>query len=63
MLVLTRKITEVIVIGDGIRVTITSIQGDKVRIGIEAPASVRVDREEVHRRLAEFAEVDLPATK
>jgi carbon storage regulator len=56
MLVLTRQIGQEIVIGDSIRVTITSIKGDKVRIGITAPPEVRVDREEVRRRIEEFAE-------
>ena len=56
MLVLTRKIGQEIVIDGSIRVTITSVKGDKVRIGITAPPDVRIDREEVHRRLQEFAE-------
>jgi carbon storage regulator len=56
MLVLTRTIGQEIIIDGTIRVTISSIKGDRVRIGISAPANVRVDREEVHRRLQEFAE-------
>jgi carbon storage regulator len=56
MLVLTRQIGQEIIIDGNIRVTITSIKGDKVRVGITAPPSVRVDREEVHRRIHEFAE-------
>jgi carbon storage regulator len=55
MLVLTRKVGESIVIGGGIRVTVTALDGNKVRLGIEAPPEVRVDREEVARRLREFA--------
>jgi carbon storage regulator len=64
MLVLTRKTGESIYIGGNIRVTVTSIDGNKVRLGIEAPPSVRIDREEVYRRLREFATtetVDEPA--
>ena len=49
MLVLSRKIDEVILIGD-IRVTVVAILGDKVRIGIDAPPDVPVDREEVRKR-------------
>jgi carbon storage regulator len=56
MLVLTRQVGQEIIIAGSIRVTITSVKGDKVRIGIIAPPEVRVDREEVHRRLQEFAE-------
>lgn len=47
MLVLTRAKGESIVIGDGIEVTIVEIKGDKVRLGIQAPASVTVHRKEV----------------
>jgi carbon storage regulator len=51
MLVLMRRVGETIVIDGGIRVTVVSVQGGKVRLGIEAPPEVRVDREEVHERL------------
>ncbi len=61
MLVLTRKIGEEIIIDGCIRVTITAIKGDKVRIGVTAPPEIRVDREEVHQRLHEFAEPELVA--
>jgi carbon storage regulator len=54
MLVLSRKLGERIVIDDHIVVTVVSVQGDKVRVGITAPPDVRVDRQEVHRRRAEF---------
>ena len=47
MLVLSRKKNESIVINDDIKVTIVEIRGDKVRIGVEAPASVSVHRQEV----------------
>ena len=50
MLVLTRKVGETIVIGDNIRVTVTEVAGYKVRIGIDAPPDVIVDRQEVHAR-------------
>jgi carbon storage regulator len=56
MLVLTRRIGEDIIIDGCIRVSITAIKGEKVRIGITAPPEIRVDREEVHQRLQEFAE-------
>jgi carbon storage regulator len=50
MLVLTRRLGEEIVIDGNIRVTVVGVKGDKVRIGISAPDSVVVDRQEVHRR-------------
>lgn len=56
MLVLTRKIGEKIVIDHSITVTITAIDGNKVRIGVTAPPDVSINREEVQRRIAEFAE-------
>jgi len=56
MLVLSRKVNEQIVIDNRIIVTVTQIKGDKVRIGLSAPPDVRIDREEVHRRIQEFAE-------
>lgn len=54
MLVLTRRLGETIVIDGDIRVTVVDVKGDRVRLGITAPASVAVDREEVHARRAEF---------
>ncbi|WZO97866.1 carbon storage regulator CsrA [Isosphaeraceae bacterium EP7] len=51
MLVLTRKVGERIHIGESIVVTVVRIQGDKVRLGIEAPADVEVHRHEVYERL------------
>ena len=50
MLVLTRKVGEVIVVGDDIRLTVVDIRGDRVRIGVTAPKEVVVDRQEVHER-------------
>lgn len=47
MLILQRKLNEEIRIGDNIRVTVTDIRGDKVRLGIEAPREVNVLRKEV----------------
>jgi len=58
MLVLTRRVGEAIVIGNGIRVQVISVHGDKVRLGIAAPDSVRVDREEIHERRRQFLPAD-----
>lgn len=50
MLVLTRRPNETIVIDGKIRVTVLGIKGGQVRIGIEAPPEVVIDREEVAQR-------------
>jgi carbon storage regulator CsrA len=49
MLVLTRRQGETVVIADGIRVRVASISGKHVRLAIEAPREIAVDREEVWR--------------
>jgi len=48
MLVLTRRVGEEIVIDGDIRITLVDISGDRVRIGIAAPPSIRVDRLEIY---------------
>jgi carbon storage regulator len=48
MLVLSRQRDETICIGDDIKVTVVDIRGDKVRLGIEAPAHIPVHRKEVY---------------
>jgi len=58
MLVLTRKLGEEIVIDGSIVIKVVAVQGDRVRIGIEAPRSIPVDRLEVHQRRAEFQIVE-----
>lgn len=47
MLVLTRRLGETLVIGDNIKVRVLGISGGQVRIGIEAPQEVSVQREEI----------------
>lgn len=51
MLVLTRQRDEAIIINGNIKVTIVDIRGDRVRLGIEAPKEVPVNREEVQREI------------
>ncbi|SFI14047.1 carbon storage regulator CsrA [Planctomicrobium piriforme] len=51
MLVLSRKQDEKIIIGDSITLMVVSIQGDKVRLGIEAPKNVSIHREEVYQAI------------
>jgi len=47
MLILTRRVKEMIRIGDDIEITVLGLKGSHVRIGISAPCDVVVDREEV----------------
>lgn len=51
MLVLTRKTNQSIMIGDDVEVSILSVTGDKVRIGIAAPREVGVFRKEVYNAI------------
>lgn len=48
MLVLTRKINESIKIGDDIEITILSVSGEQIKIGIDAPRHVEIHRKEVY---------------
>lgn len=51
MLILTRRVGENIVVGDDIVISVMEVRGDAVRLGIQAPRSVTVHREEVYREL------------
>lgn len=53
MLILTRKVGESVLIGDGIKVSVLAVKGNQVRVGIDAPKEVSVHREEVRERLEE----------
>jgi carbon storage regulator len=50
MLILTRKPNETLCIGNDIKVTVLGVKGNQVRIGVDAPRDVTVDREEVYLR-------------
>jgi len=64
MLVLTRRVGEEIVINNDTVVTILALEGNKIRIGVEAPPEVRVDRKEVHdKRVAEAAQTEMIAAQ
>lgn len=49
MLILTRRINEVLVIGDDVTVRVLGVKGNQIRLGIKAPRSVVVDREEIYK--------------
>lgn len=48
MLVLTRKTGESIQIGDNIEITVVSVQGDQIKLGISAPKHIDIHRKEVY---------------
>lgn len=59
MLVLSRKQREAIIVGDGeIVIRVVEVRGDKVRIGIEAPADIPVHREEIWQQIQQKASAD-----
>jgi carbon storage regulator len=55
MLVLTRKTGEAIIIRDDVRVTVSAIRGNRVRIGVEAPLSTPIHRAEVAQAIQQAA--------
>lgn len=51
MLILTRRISESVIIGDNVKITVLGVKGNQVRLGIDAPKSVSVHREEIYDRI------------
>lgn len=56
MLVLTRRIKETMVIGDDIRIKVLGVNGNQVRLGVEAPELTSVHREEIYLRIKQEEE-------
>jgi carbon storage regulator len=65
MLVLSRQRDESIIIGDNIVITVVDIRGDKVRLGIQAPADISVHRQEVYEAIQREQQkpAETPATQ
>jgi len=53
MLVLSRRMDESVIIGEDVKVTVVDVRGNKVRLGITAPRSIPVHREEVYETISE----------
>ncbi len=60
MLILTRRIGETLMIGEAVSCTVLGINGNQVRLGINAPRDVAVHREEVYERIQESAQSAKP---
>lgn len=62
MLILTRRIGEVLMVGDDVTITVLGVQGNQVRVGINAPKDIAVHREEIylriHKERCEMSEVN-----
>jgi carbon storage regulator len=53
MRVLTRRVGEIVMIGDHVTVTIVGLKGTQIRLGIDAPKEITVHRKEIHDRIRE----------
>jgi carbon storage regulator len=62
MLILTRRVGETLMIGDDVTVTVLGVKGGQVRIGVDAPDSVSVHREEIYKRIQKEREVAAEST-
>jgi carbon storage regulator len=51
MLILTRRLGEMLIIGDDVKVTVLGVKGNQVRLGINAPKEVSVHREEIFLKI------------
>ena len=51
MLILSRRIQERLILGKDVFITILGVKGNRVRIGIDAPSSLTVHREEIHQKI------------
>ena len=60
MLILTRRVGEAVMIGDEVTVTVLGVKGNQVRVGVNAPKTVSVHREEIYERIQREDQGDSP---
>ena len=53
MLILTRKLSESVIVGDNVKITVVEISKHQIKLGIDAPKSIAIHREEVFERIQE----------
>jgi carbon storage regulator len=63
MLILTRRVGEAVVIGEEVTVTVLGVKGNQVRIGVNAPKTVSVHREEIFERIKNEQKDANPASR
>jgi carbon storage regulator len=51
MLILSRRVGEAVKVGENISITVLSVKGNQVRIGVDAPKDIAVHREEIYQRI------------
>jgi len=62
MLILTRRVGEAVMIGEEVTVTVLGVKGNQVRIGVNAPKSISVHREEIFERIKNEQQQEAAAT-
>lgn len=60
MLILTRRISESIIVGDDVKITVLGVKGNQVRLGIDAPKHLSVHREEIYERIQQEKKTGTP---
>ena len=61
MLILTRRVSESLMIGDDVTITVLGVKGNQVRLGVNAPKEVAVHREEIYERIRAEGDDEDPA--
>ena len=62
MLILTRKVGESVLIGDDISITVLSVRGNQVKLGVQAPTEAPAHREEIYQRILQSKDEHVDGT-